>query len=410
MTPQAFSYGTLGSNNKIYIPPYGLKESLNYMLKLDPVTFCVDKIFLDVNDSTEKWQNGIAYKNFIYFLPYNESKVLIINTDNDVVSYIPLENVGRGMYIQPHLHNEEIIALPYGEYDLFDYALHIDTRTHTATQIKINLPINDEKKWHTCQIIDDIIYGLPRGENWIQSLGYFPYGIEYNCKLKNYKLNDMSIFWKDYDQESYTNKKYTTLAKLDNKLYAPPYSQNPNFDVMLKFIDNKWIAERTGQKQTSRKYYSHTVTKNNKIYFPPAGHDEDWDELLIIDSDTDQWYTKELGIGKESKKYFAGSENSQGKIYYIPRGGCVCEPEHTWKSQGDLAEILVIDTKDDSCYTIDVSEYFIDNTTIEKYNNCIITNDIIFAFPYGESNSFQTILVFDTINEKVIRTIDLNDI
>ena len=157
-------------------------------------------------------------------------------------------------------------------------------------------------------------------------------------------------------------------------------------------------------------YFSHTVARNGKVYFPPAGHDEDWSKMLIINSATDEWYTKELGIGKESKKYFTGVENSAGKIYYIPRGGCVCEPTDTWKSQGDLAEILVVDTVDDTHYTIDVGEYFKDSTTIEKYNNCIIYNDVIFAMPYGESETFQTVLVFDTKTETVIHTMDLKNV
>ena len=103
-------------------------------------------------------------------------------------------------------------------------------------------------------------------------------------------------------------------------------------------------------------------------------------------------------------------ENSQNKIYYIPRGGCVCEPTDTWKKQGDLAEVLVVDTISEQFYTIDISEYFKDSTTIEKYNNCIIKDDIIYAFPYGQSDSFQTVLVFDTIKEQIIHTTDLNDL
>jgi len=220
----------------------------------------------------------------------------------------------------------------------------------------------------------------------------------------------MSFLWKDIDLQENSNKKYTTLAKVDNKLYAPPYSENLNFDVMLKFINGEWTYEHTNLIKTSRKYYSHTVANNKKIYFPPAGHEEDWSEMLIIDSKTDTWYTKELGIGKESKKYFTGVENNFGKIYYIPRGGCVCEPVEEWKSFGDLAEILVIDTKDDSHYTININEYFKDNTTIEKYNNCIIIDNKIFAFPYGESKSFQTLLVFDTLTEEVVKVLDLNDL
>jgi hypothetical protein len=220
----------------------------------------------------------------------------------------------------------------------------------------------------------------------------------------------MSNNWKDYDAEPYSNKKFTTLAKANNKLFAAPYSENANFDVLLSYDGFDWNAERTNIKNTSRKYFTSTVAKNNKIFFPPAGHDENWSEMLIIDSTTNKWHTIDLKIGKESKKYFAGVENSKGKIYYIPRGGCVCEPEDTWKGQGDLAEVLVVDTNNEKFYTVDISEYFKDNTTIEKYNNCIIKDDIIYAFPYGESESFQTVLVFDTIKEQVIHTIDLNDI
>jgi hypothetical protein len=152
------------------------------------------------------------------------------------------------------------------------------------------------------------------------------------------------------------------------------------------------------------------VSKNGKIYFPPAGHDEDWSELMIVDGETNQVTIKDLGIGKESKKYFAGCENSEGKIYYIPRGGCVCMPEDSWKEFGDLTEILVVDTADDSTYTIDVSEHYKDSTTIEKYNNCVIVDNKIFALPYGESTGFQDILVFDTITEQVIKKINLDDL
>ena len=44
LTPQAFSYATLGSNGMIYIPPFGLNESIDYMLKMDPTTYDITKI------------------------------------------------------------------------------------------------------------------------------------------------------------------------------------------------------------------------------------------------------------------------------------------------------------------------------------------------------------------------------
>lgn len=407
MTPQAFSYATVGTNGMIYVPPYGLNASINYMLKMNPVTFEIIKISLLVDNSTEKWQHGIVIDNKIYFLPYNENKIIILNTDDDSIEYETLPVAGKGKYIQGHIVGDEIIALPYGEHETFDYVLHFNTKTKSITMVKLEMPINDQKKWHTTQVLNNIIYGVPRGESLTQ---YFPYRIEYNCVNQEYSLIDMSNNWKDYDAESYSNKKFTTLAKANNGLFAAPYSENANFDVLLSYDGVNWNAERINIKTTSRKYFTSTVTKNNKIFFPPAGHDENWSEMLIIDSNTNKWHTIDLKIGKESKKYFAGVENSKGKIYYIPRGGCVCEPVNTWKSQGDLAEVLVVDTNSEKFYTIDISEYFKDNTTIEKYNNCIIKDDIIYAFPYGESESFQTVLVFDTIKERVIHTIDLNDI
>lgn len=407
MTPQAFSFSTVSSNKQIYVPPYGLKSALDYLIKIDPISYEIKKIKIDIDESFEKWQNGIVIGNEIYFLPYNESKVLIVNSDTDSVDYIDFPLEGTGKYIKGHIHNNKIIALPYGENNSFDFILSIDTRDYSIELKEIYLNINDEKKWHTSQYVDGKIIAAPRGERWEGQ--YFPYAIELNCDDLTYNLTDLSNFWIDYDLEKFSNKKFTTLAKVGNKLYAPPYSENPNFDILLRW-NNGWSAERTGLKFTSRKYYSHTVASNGKIYCPPAGHDEDWSQLLIIDSNTDSWEVKSLGLGKESKKYFTGWENSKGKIYYIPRGGCVCEPINSWKSQGDLAEVLVIDTKDNSHYTVDISEYFTDTTTIEKYNASIIIDDKIFAFPYGQSEEFQTILVFDTITEKVIKEIDLNDL
>jgi len=407
MTPQAFSFPTVGNNGMIYVPPYGLNEVLDYMIKVDPNTYEVSKIPLTVDSSHEKWHYGVAYKNKIVFLPYNESRILVLNTNDDSVSYFDLPFNSKGKYICSHLHNGKVIALPYGENNTFNFAISFDIETNDIKFKNIICDPNDEKKWHTSQCLNGKIYAVPRGERWSEN--YFPYAIELDCETMNYVLTDLSFLWQDYDQQSFTNKKFTTLAKANNKLYAPPYSENPEFDVMLRF-NGRWHYERTGMKDTSRKYYSHTTAKNGKIYCPPAGHEETWSDLLVIDSKDDSWKTISLGLGKESKKYFTGWENSQGKIYYIPRGGCVCEPKDQWKNQGDLAEVLVIDTKNDSFYTVDISEYFIDTTTIEKYNASVIINDIIFAFPYGQSEEFQTILVFDTINEKVIMEIDLNGI
>ena len=404
MTPQAFSYPTL-CNNKIYIAPYGLSSVIDYMLVMNVDDYSFEKIPLIVDDSKEKWQTGIVLGNKIYFLPYNESKIIVLDTVTNNIKYIStLTN--KGKWISPHVYEDKIIALPYGEHEVFDTAIIIDTVTDSITYKTIETDIAVEKKWHTTQLVGNKIIGVPRGED-IKT--YFPYAIEFICDSYEYTLTNLKDHWTDYDQEPMTNKKFTTLAKYNDILYAPPYSENPNFDVMLTY-NKGWSSQRTGIQETSRKYYAHTVSSNGKIFFPPAGHDEDWSLMLVIDGKTGNWHTKNLGIGKESKKYFAGVENSQGKIYYIPRGGCVCEPEDSWKSLGDLAEILVIDVETEETKTIDVSEYFKDSTTIEKYNRCIINNDIIYAFPYGESETFQTVLIFDTVTEKVKGTIDLNAI
>ncbi len=407
MTPQAFSYATV-ANGMIYCPPYGLTESLDYMIKINPVTYEIKKIPLEVDSSKEKYIYGTVYKNKIIFFPFNESRILIVDTTNDSVTYVNMPVHGKGKYIKQHLYNNKVISLPYGQEYEYDYIASFDVETNELSLKEVVCKINDSKKWHTSQLLDNKIYAVPRGERW--SGNYFPYIIEVDCDTLEYNLLDMSDCWKDYDKLEKMHGKYTTMATANNKLYAPPYGRNSEFDVMLMFSDGIWKDIRTNLKNTSRKYFSHTVATNGKIYFPPAGHDEDWSQMLVIDSKDDSWKTIDLNLSKESKKYFAGCENSQGKLYYIPRGGCVCEPLDLWKQQGDLTEILVVNPADDSFYTINVAEYFVDNTTIEKYNCSVIINDKIFAMPYGQSKTFQTVLVFDTIEEKVIKTIDLNDI
>jgi hypothetical protein len=407
MTPQAFSFPTLGNNGIIYIPPYGLKESINFMLRLDPKTYEIKKIPLIVDNSFEKWQYGVVVKNKIVFLPYNEKKILVLDTTNDFIEYIDVPFNACGKYVKAHVHNNTIISLPYGEGNVFNQILSFNLDTKELRFKEIFCEIDDEKKWHTSQYLDGKIYAVPRGEKWDPP--YFSFSIELDCDSLEYKLIDMSSAWVDYDLENFTNKKYTTLAKVGNKLYAPPYSENPNFDILLIF-DKEWYYKRLGIKSTSRKYYNHTVSKNGKIYCPPAGHEEEWADMLVIDSMDDSWKTVSTGIGKESKKYFTGWENSRGKIYYIPRGGCVCMPKEEWKLLGDLVEVLVVDTNDDSVYTIDISQHFTDSSTIEKYNGSLIYEDKIFAFPYGQSEEFQTLLIFDTITEEVVHNIDLNGI
>ena len=68
MTPQAFSYPTVANNGMIYCAPYGLTESIDFMLKFDPNNYTVTKIKLDVDNSKEKWQRGIVVGTKIYSL------------------------------------------------------------------------------------------------------------------------------------------------------------------------------------------------------------------------------------------------------------------------------------------------------------------------------------------------------
>lgn len=409
MTPQSFSYPTVGNDGIIYCPPYGLTESLNYMLAINPITYVIHKLFLDVNNSTEKWTFGITVGDSIYWLPYGESRILVVNTHQEIVSYIDIdwpagtESI-KGKFVQGHVYNNKIYALPYGETDPLDYMLIVDLETQTAQLKAINVPNTDCKKWHQSVLRDGIIYAVPRGSRIEDP---FNFAIEYNCNDNSYVLTDFSKFYPEF---SNTRMKYTTIAMADDIIYAAPYGTDcaDEFDYMLINKDNLWTSERIGITDTTRKYFTHTKTKNNKLYFPPAGHHPEWSKFLIISNN--QIKVTDLKLTKETKKYFAGVENSQGKVYYIPRGGCVCDPDADLKITGDLAEILVVDSTDDSFYTVDVSSCFTDNTTIEKYNACCIINDIIFAMPYGESESFQTVLVFDTIQDKIIKTIDLNGI
>lgn len=404
MTPQSFSYPTVGLDGIIYVPPYGLSASLNYMLAINPVTYDILKISLTVNSSSEKWTFGITVGDEIFWLPYGEGCVLVYNTLLKTVSYINIDwpaGVGDtlGKYVQGHVYNNKIYALPYGEDKPLDYLLVIDLITRTTELKYIPVPINDCKKWHQSVLYKNKIYAAPRG-----AYTPFNFAIEYNCGDGTIKLSDLSNLYKEHSE---TSMKFTTIALLNDTIYAAPYGYDDNFDYMLKNKNGEWSCERTGIVGTTRKYFTHVKTANNKLYFPPAGHHSAWSKFLIIDNGIT---TIDLDVTKETKKYFAGIENSQGKVYYIPRGGCVCDPDADLKLTGDLAEILVVDSNDDSYYTVDVSECFTDNTTIEKYNACCIVNDVIFAMPYGESESFQTVLVFDTKTEKIIKTLDLNDL
>jgi hypothetical protein len=345
----------------------------------------------------------------IYWLPYGENRVLVYDTDTKLHKYIPVNfpedrMKTRGKYVMGHVYNNNIYCIPYGETDSLDQVLIVDLDNDTASTVTLNVPVNDKKKWHQSVLRDGIIYAAPRGER--RDL-VFNYGIEFNCNDHSYILRDFSKYYLGYE---HSTMKYTTIAIANDVIYAIPYGYVDDFDFLLTNKNNKWTVERTGINDTTRKYFTHVHTKNNKLYFPPAGHHVSWSKFLIINGDTGQRTIKELGVGHETKKYFTGLENSKGKVFYIPRGGCVCDPFNEWKRNGDLAEILVIDTKDDSHYTVDISECFTDNTTIEKYNACCIVNDVIFAMPYGESDSFQTVIVFDTIDEKIIKTLDLNDL
>lgn len=376
------------------------------MIRIDPATYDIRKIPLIVNDSTEKWTFGIVVGSCIYWIPYGEESILVYDTSTDHVNYIQVDWPSntrdiKGKFIQGHVYDNKIYALPYGESDPLDYVLIVDLDTNKATLKQLYMVgENDAKKWHQSVLRDGVIYAAPRGAS-----KPFNFAIEYNCKDYSAKYVNFSKFYPGYEN---TTMKFTTIGLLGDTVYAIPYGYHDDFDFMLKNRNGEWSCERTGIIGTTRKYFTNLKTKNNKLYCPPAGHHAQWSKLLVVSQDG--YKTIDLGIGPETKKYFTGIENSRGKVYYIPRGGCVCDPDADLKLTGDLAEILVMDSKDDSHYTIDISECFTDNTTIEKYNACCIVNDIIFAMPYGESESFQTVLVFDTNTEQIIKTIDLNDI
>jgi hypothetical protein len=405
MTPQAFSYPTVGADGIIYMPPYGLTATLDYMLAINPTTYATIKIPLEVNVSKEKWTFGTIVGDKIFWLPYGEDRILVYDTHHKTVSYISIDwpdGVAdtRGKYVQGHIYDNKIFALPYGEDKPLDYMLIVDLVTATAELKYIAVPVNDCKKWHQSVLRDNKIYAVPRG-----AYTPFNYAVEYNCNDGTVKLTNLANLYPDHAD---TTMKFTTIALVDDIIYAPPYGYHDDFDYMLVNKDGEWTSSRTDITGTTRKYFTHVKTKNNKLYFPPAGHHSVWSKFLIISRDIVK--TIDLDVTKETKKYFAGVENSQGKVYYIPRGGCVCDPDADLKLTGDLAEVLVVDSKDDRYYTVDISECFTDNTTIEKYNACCIVNDVIFAMPYGESESFQTVLVFDTTTETIIKTLDLNEL
>lgn len=403
MTPQSFSYPTLGPDGIIYCPPYGLTESLKYMIAIDPKTYDVRKIPLVTNNSREKWTFGIVHGTCIYWLPYGEESVLVYDTKNNHVNYIQVdwpEGLGdiKGKYVKGHIYNNKIYAIPYGESAPLDLVLVVDLITNRSALIELQIPEhNDCKKWHQSVLCGNTIYAAPRG-----STKPFNYSIEFNCDDNSVKMTNLSQHYPGFEN---TIMKFTSVGLLDNTVYVAPYGYHDDFDFMLINKNGEWSSQRTGIIGTTRKYFTNLRTNNGKLYFPPAGHHADWTKFLIVDQKGIR--TLDIDIQTETKKYFAGVENSQGKVYYIPRGGCVCDPTANLKLTGDLAEVLVIDTKDDSFYTVDISECFTDNTTIEKYNACCIVNDVIFAMPYGESETFQTVLVFDTKQDKLVTTIDL---
>ena len=40
----------------------------------------------------------------------------------------------------------------------------------------------------------------------------------------------------------------------------------------------------------------------------------------------------------------------------------------------------------------------------------MLIDDVIYAFPYGESKDFHQLLIFDTLSDKVLETIDLRNV
>jgi hypothetical protein len=168
MTPQSFSYPTVGNDGIIYVPPYGLEDTLDYMLAINPVTYAIIKIPLDVNNSKEKWTFGTVVGDKIFWLPYGEERVLVFDTYLKQVSYINVAwpndtEIIKGKYVQGHVYNNKIFALPYGEDQPLDYVLVVDLINETAELKYVAVPVNDCKKWHQSVLRGNKIYAVPRG-------------------------------------------------------------------------------------------------------------------------------------------------------------------------------------------------------------------------------------------------------
>jgi hypothetical protein len=93
----------------------------------------------------------------------------------------------------------------------------------TVKMIEIEFEINDEKKWAEGHLVGNTIHALPRGERW--NTDFFPYRLEFNCDTLEYTLFDERPIWHTVDNNTYSNKKFTSMAPPLVRI-CNPYLQN----------------------------------------------------------------------------------------------------------------------------------------------------------------------------------------
>ena len=282
--------GVEGSNGMIYYAPYNESR----VLMLNPNTGVTTLIGPDLGAVNGKYYMGIQVNDIIYYAPHSASKVLMIDTSTNTVSLISID-LGAGVYkyMKPILAPNGMIYCPP---NVYDHVLMINPTNNVVSLVGSNL--GTVYGMYFDGIIDKFgnIYCAPLNSTQVLKI--------------NTATNVTTLIGPDLGAVS---GKYTFGVQASNDIiyYAPSSASK-----VLKIDPNTDTLSLVGTDlgAVTNKYEDIMVGSNKIIYCIPNKATK----ILMVDPNIDITTLIGPDLGTMDGKYSSCLKSINNKIYLTP--------------------------------------------------------------------------------------------
>ena len=250
LSPSGLIYNIPGSaDNVAIINPY--KNTINTSL-ISNINFSNYPQIGNVS-SSDKWTGGVLYKNNIYCVPQTSKAVLKINTSNNTISFINVQNLATSTYNWfgcALTTNNLIYGISHGNSNI----LRIEPETDTVTTIPISGSLSGS--YYYCGGVlapNGLVYGIPHDSTSVLVINPF----NNTARADIVGLTGIS---------SGSGKWVNGVLGQDGKIYGIPFVSN---DILvIDPLTNTFSLLPSGLTGDN-KFYGGTLGMDGKIYCTP---------------------------------------------------------------------------------------------------------------------------------------------